>query len=123
MTVAFWNRKTQDVLTVDAGGEPLDATSFLTLIEDLARECAAEVGRLGGDPDRVIATIMFDDRQRITRVQLVSDGRPLLSGKGFAKQLSEQAAALANQPEGSRVHDVEATVVDGKVDTRITYRD
>lgn len=120
--MAFWN-KTKDVPREMAGGEPLDPVGFLQLIERLGRACADEVGRLGGDSDQVMATLGFDDVQRVSRQQLASDGRPMLTGKKFLAELNEIAAPLVNQPKGRHLATVDYTVADGKLDHVITYRD
>ncbi|MDE9366151.1 hypothetical protein PZ938_11090 [Luteipulveratus sp. YIM 133132] len=122
--MAFWNR-TKDLPREreEVGGAPLDPTALLELVERIGDECAQEVGRLGGDADQVMATVHLDTVQRVTRVELVSDGMPLLTGKTFIRQLNDLAAPLVNQPPGRRLAHIDATVADGQLQTRITYAD
>ncbi|AKU17251.1 hypothetical protein [Luteipulveratus mongoliensis] len=120
--MAIWNRNKEEP-RAEAGGEPLAPSALLELADQLGRECAAEVERLGGDPEQVMATVMFDDVQRVTRVQLTSDGQPMMSGKKFVQALNETAAPLVNQPRDRRLETVDATVADGQLKTQIAYRD
>ena len=120
--MGFWN-KNKEIERAGVGEEPLDPTALLALVDRIGEACADEVGRQGADADQVMATVRLDDLQHVARVELASDGRPLMVGKGFVRELNALAAPLVNQPVGRRLATIEVTVADGRLHTQIAYSD
>lgn len=116
----FWKRREPNL---PEQTEPMNPMEFIALTESLGRACADEVQRLGGDASQILGTVWFTEKQEVSRVQLTSDGTPMPTVKKFNQDLTERAARLRAQPEGSRLDRLEVTVVDGRLTTNVTYRD